>query len=251
MTIEVNYNSSAINNVSYRQGNWPVVALAIDTTAGSGVALSALAAGTTLNVLTDSVGNKGFKLNQEMVDSLKAAATAAGIALTSTVIVANRTTPVLADAMLIMGLDRQAVTKDYEWMKRTRLEIGLISGFNLSTTYAKQTSFAKEEQGSAAALYNEYLFTQGQRKYNLLDTTDPVVNYPNIFSDLTETYNVFVIQHENQYMVDHTNIQATPLFDYICIETPVKGAESVAGLTTTIETRLNTLLTSAGYSVVE
>ena len=251
MVCEINANSFAINQGYLRQGNYPVLALAVDTTFASGVVLSTLAAGTVLPVFVDSLSTKSITLNQEQADSIKAAATAAGIALTSTVVVASRTTPVLSQAMLIVGLDRQKAFKDYEWMKKTKLNVGLNSGFAISSTTCAERTFAREEQGGAESLANAYLFTQKQRKYNLMDITDPVVDYPNIFTDMTETYNVFVIEHEEKYAVDSVNTFTGMLYDYICVETPTKGTEAVTGLFTTLETRLNTLLASANLPPVE
>ena len=252
LTTTILRNSYAINQGVTRQGNYPVMALAVDTTAASGVVISSLAAGTILPILIDAYGTKSITLNSEMAESIKAAAIAAGLSTADTIVPANNASPVLADAMFIIGLDRNPAIKDYEWMVKTRLEVGLTSGFALSSVYCKQVSFAKEEQGSARSLNNKYLFTQGQRKYNLLDVKDPVVNFPSPFTDLTETYNMFIVTHEYGLMVDHANSMLQTFTEYVCIPTPVKGTSATTGLTDDIETRLNSLLASSsnGGSIV-
>ncbi len=245
LTTAILRNSYLVNQGVTRQGNYPVMALAVDSTAASGVVISTLAAGTVLPVLIDTYGTKSITLNAEMAESIKAAATAAGLSTANTIVPANINSPVLADAMMIVGLDRIQAIKDYEPLVKTRLEVGMTSGFALGSAYCRQVSFAKEEQGSARALNNLYLFTQGQRKYNLLDVQDPVVNFPSPFTDLTETYNVFVITHEYALMTDTVNSMLQTFTEYICVPTPVKGTPATTGLTDDIETRLESLLASS------
>jgi hypothetical protein len=250
VTYEILRNSASLNaSIRNRGGNWPISAFAVDTTGASGVLISGLVAGSVVPVMTTSTGIKSIKLNAEQAASLVASATAAGLAGTSTIIVANITTPVLADAIMVMGMDRQPIFKDYEVLNKTRLEVGLTNGFNPTTIYNTEVSFAKEPQGSGAQLAMKYKFTQGQRKYNLIDITDPVVEFANPF-DVTETYDVIVIHHDETQAIDTHNVVVSPMREYICIPTNVKGIAGVSPLWTALVARLDSYFTSANQGVL-
>ena len=79
MVVATLRNSSAINQGITRQGNYPVLALAIDTTAAAtGVVISTLTAGTVLPIMSDIYGTKNIILNAEQAASIIAACTASG-----------------------------------------------------------------------------------------------------------------------------------------------------------------------------
>lgn len=248
---EVLRNSQALNTSNRnRDGQWPVVGLALNTAGGAGTALSALAAGTAYNVVTTGAGVRTVTFTAEQIASIQAAATAASLAGTTTLETVSLTSPVTADVIMLMGLDRQPAFKDYDPLVKTRIDVGLTYGFNILSTYSNEASKAAEPQGSGYQLANKYLFTQGQRKYNLLDINDPIVNFPNPF-DVTETYDVLSIMHETAAQVDTHNYVISPLVDYICVPTSTKGATGSAAMFTSIVSRLDSWLTSAGYPTTQ
>ena len=244
-------NSQALSMSSRnRGGNWPIIGLAINTAGGAGTAISALVAGTAYAVATTTQGVRTVSFTADQITSLQAAATAASLPGTSTVENVSLSTPVTADAILLMGLDRIPAYKDYDPLFKTRLEVGLTYGFNPLTTYSVEATKAAEPQGSGLQLALKYKFTQGQRKYNLIDVNDPIVEFPNPF-DTTETYDVLMIQHEMQQTIDTDHTILSPMLEYICVPTATKGSTGSAAMFTSVSSRFDTWLTSAGQPVAQ
>lgn len=244
-------NSQALTtSIRNRGGAWPVIGLAINTAGGAGTLISALTAGTSYNVVTTATGARSVSFTAEQITSIQAAATAAGLASTSTVEIVSVASPVAADAIILIGLDRIPAYKDYDPLFKTRLEIALTYGFNPMSTYLLEGSKAAEAQGSGLQLALKYKFTQGQRKYNLIDVTDPVVEFPNPF-DTTETYDVLSIMHETVATVDTNHTIVSPMVEYICVPTATKGVAGAAAMYTSVTSRLDTWLTSAGQPVAQ
>jgi hypothetical protein len=251
LVYELLRNSQALNTgFRNRDGSWPEVALALNTAGGAGTLISALAAGTAYSVVTTTGGVRTVTFTAEQVASIQAAATAASLASTTTVEIANSTSPVTADAIMIVAMDRTPAYKDYDPLYKVRLEVGLTYGFNVLSTYSQEVSKAAEAQGSGLQLALKYKFTQGQRKYNLIDVTDPIIEYPNPF-DTTDTYDVLSIMHETAAQVDTHNYVISPLVEYICVPTATKGIAGVAAMFTSIANRFDSWLTSAGQPTAQ
>jgi hypothetical protein len=244
-------NSQALTiSMRSRGGMFPIIGLAIDSTATStGTVLSAIVHGTPVPVIVSVAGQtRSVTFTQDMIDSLLVATTAAGIPNTAKikpVDLSNTAAYPLADAMIIMGLDRQQAFLDYEPLVKTKLEVGLNYGFAYGTTYNKQLSFAQEAQGSGAQYFLKYRVTQGQRKYNHLTIEVPIVDFPNIF-DKTETYDTIVIDHSVSNVIDASGAHInSPLKEFIVFPTAVKGVEGVSTAYTDTFTYINRWLASA------
>lgn len=244
-------NSQALTtSIRNRGGAWPVLGLAINTAGGTGTAISALVAGTSYSVISTTAGVRQVVFTQDQITSLQAAATAASLPGTSTIEIASIVSPVTADAILLVGLDRIPAYKDYDPLFKTRLEVGLTYGFNIFTTYNQEATKAAEPQGSGLQLALKYKFTQGQRKYNLIDVTDPIVEFPNPF-DTTETYDVLSIMHETIASIDTSHTITSPMVEYVCVPTATRGVVGAAAMYTSVTARFDTWLTSAGQPVAQ
>jgi len=244
-------NSQALtSSTRNRGGAWPIVALAVNTAGGSGTAISALVAGTAYNVISTTTGIRQVVFTADQITSLQAAATASSLGGSATIETVSITSPVTADAILLMGLDRIPAYKDYDPLFKTRLEVGLTYGFNPLSTYNVEASKAAEPQGSGLQLALKYKFTQGQRKYNLIDVTDPVVEFPNPF-DTTETYDVLSIMHETVATIDTNHTITSPMVEYVCVPTATKGVAGAAAMFTSVASRFDTWLTSAGQPIAQ
>jgi hypothetical protein len=251
LAYDINRNSSNLSMSQSRGGNWPIVGFAIDTAAGAGVALSALAVGTPVSIVTTANGPIQINLTQDQIDSLQAAATAASIALTATVVPVDLSALTTVNALLIMTLDRTPAIKDYDPTTKISMRVGLSYGFNYLATYLKEGSFAKEPQNGGRQLANMYKFTEGQRKYDLMSVEDPIVEFPNPI-DPTETYNLLTIEHEYVEQIDHSHTSHSPMLEYILIPTTVKGVPDVgAGAFANLVTYLDSWLTSANKLTIQ
>lgn len=255
LVYNLNSNTAAFNQNNRRGNNNPLVAFAIDSTGTTGTEIATLAANTFLPVVSTTTGVKGFYPNAEMVASIKAAATAAGLTtasiLTVNLATAGTTTGGVADSMMICALDSTLAYKDYGTLVKNRLDISLGNGFDFTKVYHKQEVKAFEGQGKGLVLDRQYRSTQGQRKYGLIHVEDPIIEYASpIATD--DTYTTYVIEHLDVQSIDaHNNVEFR-LKDVVLIPTLVKG--TVNGSTnsqeTAFESFMNTYLASAGKQAI-
>lgn len=144
-------------------------------TGGVGTGVTGLVAGTPVAVekLDNSSGNpitKSYTFTQEQILSLQnayASDTAIGSIILADISTSTGTpsTPATdADTFVLMGLDRTLfAAEDRSKAVKTRLDVGLTSGFNTSTVSSVQVSAAKEGVGYPRVLHLEYEETQGRR----------------------------------------------------------------------------------------
>ena len=213
LVYKINLNSSAMN-LTPRQGRKsPVIALAIDTSGASGLVINTITAGTFVPVVNTAAGVRGFTATAEQATALLAAVTAAGHAGASVVVVDLLTagTVAKAESILIIALDRTIAFKDYIPQVKIRLSVGLIGGFTTGTTlpYSAQTTYADEGQGVGRVLDLQYKATQGQRKYTLQHTMDPIINYPSPV-DAAAKYVTYTFNHAHSQQIDLGNISVSP-----------------------------------------
>lgn len=216
---DINRNSRIFVGTSLRSGKEPVVAIAVDTVGGTGVVANTITAGTVLPILTTSLGNQSITLTAAMAASIQAALSSASLPATSRLLNVNLTTAGtvtggVADAIMVMALDRSLSFEDRIPQVKVRLEIGLISGFDSSVVDHEEHEEAFEGKGQGRALDLLYRATHGQRKYNLDHTKDPIPEYTSPI-DTTASYTVYTIDHINVAQVDTGNIVQSPQREYI------------------------------------
>lgn len=257
---DINRNSTAIatNRTRFR-GNELIVALAIDSTGaagdnigGKGSGATHIAAGDYIPVVSTTAGTRGITLTADQANSIKnAAVSASGDAiadvtwsiLTVDLTTAGTATGGVADVIMLLALDRNEVYKDYVPQKKTRLDVGLISGFDFATVSHAQHEEAKEPLGDGRKLALLYDSTHGQRKYNLQHVEDPIVNFANPV-DTSLSYYTYIIEHADVNSIDTFNNSVSPMREYILI--PSAGTTTV----TAFDTALNAWLGSINSAIV-
>lgn len=248
---EINRNSFLFNIGARYQGNDPVVAFAVGTTAGSGTLISGLTAGSTVNVFVYDGITRTLTLTAEMVASIQAAATASGHTYIYNTDMANAGTSTggTAEGIMIMGLDSKTAYVDYVPQLKTRLIVSIPSGFDYTTVYNSEEVKTDEGQGYSRQLDLLYKATQGQRKYAQRHVLDPVVNFASPILD-GEQYTVYNILHGNSEQVDTFNMVYSPYREIICIPRYSSGTTPNAALTE-LETALDSWLVSTGNTAVK
>jgi hypothetical protein len=201
----LNRNSRVIGFDNH--GNEPFVAFALDLTGNAGTAIAGLTANTFVPLVTTASGNKGITVTANDVTDIQAAFPAG-----SSIVNVNLATAGTANssqAIAIMALDRKLSYSDKIAQVKTRLDVGLRSGFDWQQVYCAAKREPNEGQGIARQLDLEYKATHGQRKYNLNHTEDPIVEFPSPI-DLTLTYVRYNIEHISTEQVDTFNMVESP-----------------------------------------
>lgn len=247
---EINRNSMAFAQSKSRSGSFPVVALAIDSTATAGTLVSALAAGTFLPLVNTTTGIKGIYPTAEQVASITAAVTAAGFATADTIVTVDLTTAGTgsagkADGIILLALDTPAAFKDYTINRKNALTVGLTRGFDFTGVQQKEAVAPFEGQGLGRVLDRMYRNTHGQRKYNLIHVTDPITEFPSPV-DPTDTYTTYTIEHAFRKGSDIMHVTENPAQEVLLVPTLVKGTVngSANSQETAIELFLNNWLAS-------
>jgi len=190
---------SKLVSTNGRVGNRDIVAFAINTGGGTGVAINA-AAGTATGY--------GFTLTQEMVNALADIVTASSLTTSSTIEPINLATAGSAancDAIVVLGLNRDlAVGYDRIDQVKTRITVGLKNGFD-STVTLVEGSLAREAQGTPRVWRRFFEDTVGQRIYGKNKTLFPFAYQFPDYIDNAVTYDAIVVEYESEpYRRDHS-----------------------------------------------
>jgi len=248
---DLNRNSEAITiDRTHLRGNYPIVAFAIDTTGLSGgTVINTLVPGF-VPIVNTSSGVRGIVMTQEQIDALNTSVTNAGYApgtatlLTIDLATAGTAGGGIADALIVMALDRRLAYKDRIPQVKNSIDIGLTSGFDFVTVDSAEQSVADEGDGISRTLEIQYRATHGQRKYSLSHDLDPIIEFPSPFV-AGQNYDTFVIEHETPQLIGNGTLVGTPRKEIICVPT------ADAGVVTAITTALNSWLASANQPAVQ
>jgi len=258
----INQNSTALNVSPRRPHKSPVVAFAIDTTGASGTAIggnaggspsTALASGDSVGVVNTDAGLRSITLTEAMASSIKnaALALAGGVIgdLEWTIVTTDLATAYTdtVDLIMLMALDETTAYVDYIPQVKVRLEVGLTRGFDYNTVTNDQYVYADEGQGDGRSLNLLYAATQGQRKYNLRHTEDPVVNFSTTPFSTSITYCVYNIQHSHARSVDTFNTVVQPRREIIAVPTYSSGT-TANNVITLLDTAFNAYLASTTHN---
>jgi len=229
LVYSVNKNSAIMtpNRRLYGSGHM-VVALALDLSGDEGQTLAGLSAGN-LPVMTVNGKDVNISLTAEQVTNFQAALPS-GCSIVKVNTATAGATANVADAIALVGLDRNLVFDDEMLATKTTLKVGLKAGF-ASTVWAEDTSQAFEGNGTSRQLRLKYKATHGQRKYNLDHTQDPVVEFSTPIVD-AETYTTYIIRHYDSAQVDTGNVVISPQTAYVCI--PSGDSTTIGQLDTAI-----------------
>lgn len=253
---DINQNSTALNVNPRRPHKSPVLALAINTAGGSGTAIGGvdpITTGDSIAVVNTSGGLRSITLTEAMATAIKTASLALATGVIAdltwtieTIDLADAYTTT-ADILMLIALDEVQAYVDYIPQVKVRLEVGLTRGFDYTTVLNDEYTFANPGQGDGRSLNLLYAATQGQRKYNLRHTEDPVVNFSTTPFDTAITYCVYNIMHSNGRQVDSFNTIYSPFREIVAIPTFSSGttANDVIGL---LDTALNSWLGSTTHN---
>jgi hypothetical protein len=196
---------SKIVSTNGRTGNRDVVAFAVSTAGGvaGGTAISAITGGVT------TIG--GVVITAEMLAAIDNIEANSGTSITQSsellpINLATAGSAVGADAIIVLGLNRDlAVGYDRIDQIKTRIQVGLKNGFDLSTVTLTEGSLAKEAQGTPRVWKRFFEDTVGQRIYGKNKTLFPFAyQYPD-YIDTSVTYDVIVVEYESEpYRRDHS-----------------------------------------------
>jgi hypothetical protein len=237
LTSKINHNSEILN-LTQRSSNEPVLALAIGPNgATDGTVLSAITAGDAVPVITTAYGSKTVTFDANLLASVVAAASAAGLNAACEILeidisTAGTTTNGVAEAILLIGTDRRLVFEDRIPEIKTRLQVALKAGFDYKAVYNDEVSFAYEGEGQGRPLNLWYKATHGQRRYALSHESAPIVEFD---SPITEsaTYVQYLIHHVDTAQVGTGNLVNSPKKEIILVpsadSTTIAGLEAVLG----------------------
>ncbi len=262
-------NAIALNKTRFN-GNANVVALAINVAGnsngtpigGNGDGASgttALAAGQVVPVINTNVGVRSITLTEAMATSIKNAALAAATEFAGSAVViadltwniltvdtttAGLTTGGVADLIMLVALDTTPAYVDMIPQVRTRLQVGLTTGFDYSSVNHKQYEEAFEGHGQSRVLDILYQNTHGQRRYNLRHTMDPVIKFPSPIVADTQ-YVTYMVNHFDTTQVDTFNNVDSPQVAVTCIPS------SETTLISAFESMMNNWLSSNSHPSID
>jgi hypothetical protein len=220
---EINLNSKAVHTSPawMNNGNYPVLALALDISGGSGTALGDIDCGTSIDVQTITVNGTSyttsFVATQDFVETVRQWLLLSGSPVTNatTIEVVNTATagtggtPAI-DAFVVVGLDNEvALAYDDIYSTKAKINLELSEGFQIEPLFTKtilSDAFDGYGQGRKWKIrYDSRAF--GQRNLQLAGFTDNVIDLPLKNLDVTKNYNAHIIDVYD----DEETLTVTPM----------------------------------------
>lgn len=202
-----NLNSKAVSTSPNWQnkGQKPAVALAIDVSGGSGVALGTIDCGTSISVMTTTVNGvtstSTIVADQTMVETVRQLIANSSLTAASTIEVINISTAGTAgtpaiDAMVVLGLDNElAHAYDDIYSTKVRVDVELGEGFLLQDITEVKGSDAFDGYGKGRQWRIQYdTRAFGQKSlYDLTGHKDTTLDISLENLDETKEYTAYVI----------------------------------------------------------
>ena len=250
IVVQINKNSDGLNPQVPNNGSSELVmAFAVSSTGGTGVAIATLTAGTTVPIVKVNGVNgnpivKTYTFSQEEVDSVKATYTLGTetieLADVSTATGTPSTPTDVTDSIGFIGLDRPLFLGEDRLPEiKTRIDVGLTSGFNTSLVSLTEGSKANDGLNTVRQIITGYQETQQRRdndvQYRGKGMT--VIEYPSDVLKITQPQDVVVIKHTQkkfgQLASRHYNIEETYVLtdaavdaNGVSVNTPAAGSIS-------------------------
>lgn len=251
----INLQSAMLGTNGRVTGNNRVVAFAINTAGGSGVALgtgagniSSLTVGSTVNFMSFDGFTYDFPVTEEFKKTVAAwvSASSNNIVAASTIEVIDLSTAgtaagKAADVIVVMGLDEELPVV-YDGLKgeKVRLRVGTENALNTEGLNVSELVMPFEGAGSGKHL--KVFYDQGPAmqvysqerwgmNYNLI--------VPPHYIDENKFYNVFTILHRDEYRVEYSHMEDYPHMTMILLESDPATGDAVD--TTTLAS-LNAIL---------
>ncbi len=202
-----NLNSKAVSTSPNWQnkGQKPAVALAVDVSGGSGVALGTIDCGTSISVMTTTVNGvtstSTIVADQTMVETVRQLIANTTLTAASTVEVINITTAGQAstpavDALIVMGLDNElAHAYDDIYSTKVRVDVELGEAFQLQSITEAKGSDAFDGYGKGRQWRIQYdARAFGQKSlYDLTGHKDTTLDISLENLDETKEYTAYVL----------------------------------------------------------
>lgn len=210
---QINKNSRAFGfNLPSYGGNLPVLAFAVNSAGGSGVAITD-AVGTVIPVVTVSGFTRNYVITQDLFDTLAAAVTAGALLNTATIEVVDLSTAgaaANADQIVIVALDETTAYEDRTPFVKVRIDVGAGEAFASTLTLVKVGSKAYEGQGTYRQWNIFYKNTAGQRKYSQYRGFEAIrVDYPSPIV-ANEKYSALIFEHYDANQVSFAGTSNSP-----------------------------------------
>lgn len=214
LAFAIDRNSKALNFTKGFQPKKAIIAFAIDTTGTQGIDPTTATVGTSIPVVNTNIGLRSIVLTQELKSSFATSGIPAGskiipIDLTLAGTGASGTSLLgpdgvayspavlsgIADALILMGLDKDVIFEERTKQVKTRLEVGLFDGFNYNTVKNARIQTAFEGEGLGRQWKMFYKDTAGQRKYSAYRGFEEMrTDYPVPVIETTY-YDAAIIEH--------------------------------------------------------
>lgn len=227
----VNRNSRqfAFNSVSFG-GNVPVMAFALDSDGGSGVAITSIAGTTVPVVVTPSGITKSIVLTDALVETFTKVVAAGNVPNTATIELIDLSTAGAGDCdqLLLVAMDEDTAYEDRKPTVKTRLLVGLGGAFDSSTVLNSEDSAPYEGQGTSRQWTILYKNTAGQRKYSQYRGFEVIrIDYPVPVVDGAK-YVAYIIESFDAHQLSLTGISNSPVKNIILV--PTADTTTKAGL---------------------
>lgn len=247
LVYNIDRNSRLLNiqNAAFNKGNGNVVAFGIATTdpSGNGYNILTGSAGDIVTVVANQSVGGTFVMTADILASLQSAInndpywTVPAAVYINPIDLSIAGTTANVEAILFMGTDRVLAFKDRIAALKTKIKVGMTRGFDFTSVYSVNSTTPLEGQGTPRALELQYRATHGQRLYNMIQTEDPITEYPIPFVS-TDKYTTFVIEHEDVASISIGSMSNSPLKTIVCV--PKDESTFLSAFTTL----MNTWLTS-------
>lgn len=219
---QINKNSRAFGfNLPSYGGNLPVLAFAVNSAGGSGVAITS-AVGTVIPVVTVSGFTRNYVVTQDLFDTLAAAVTNGALLNTATIEVVDLSTAgaaANADQVVIVALDDTVAYEDRTPFVKVRIDVGAGEAFASTLTLVKVGSKAYEGQGTFRQWNIFYKNTAGQRKYSQYRGFEAIrIDYPSPIV-VGAKYSALIFEHYDANQVSFAGTSNSPQKTIILVPT--------------------------------
>ena len=225
----INQNSAAFTqqfgNVG---GNWKVMAFAVDVSGGSGTAISAITAGTSVPTVVTPAGTQSVVFDAELVATLADVVANTALTTSSTIELVNPSTygSGTSDYLMIIAMNESTAYIDRDPTTKIRIDAGAGDRFEDEARNFVVGCNPFEGQGTYRQWKIYFDNTNGQRSYSQNRDLYPVLVYPTSLVE-NETYGALVIEHYSSNQVQFTGTSISPNKTIVLVPNSGSGKAAV------------------------
>ncbi len=210
-------------------GNWRVMAFAVDLSGGgSGTAISAITAGTSVPVVVTPAGTQSITFDAELVATLADVVTNTALTNFSTIELIDPSTygTGTSDYLLIIAMNETTAYIDRDPTLKIRIDAGAGDRFEDEAVNFVVGCNPFEGQGTYRQWKIYFDNTNGQRGYSQNRDLYPVLVYPTSLVE-NETYGALVIEHYSSTQVQFTGTSISPNKTIVLVPNSGSGKAAV------------------------